>query len=62
MCRHCLGTGDSTGNKADKVLDLMEIVLRWRLADNKKTDEEISGVGECMKNQNRTYDYVIESK
>lgn len=36
MCRHCLGTGDSTGNKADKVLDLMEIVFQRRVTDNKQ--------------------------
>lgn len=35
MYKHFLGTGDSAGNKADKVLDLMEIVFQWRMTDSK---------------------------
>lgn len=34
MYKHFLGTGDSAENKADKVLDLMEIRFQGRVTDN----------------------------
>ena len=42
MYRHFLCTGDSIGNKVDKVLDLREILFQWRVTDNRQIDEEIS--------------------
>lgn len=42
MCKHFLGSRDSSGKRAARIFDLTKLTLQWTVINNRQINEEIS--------------------